>query len=334
MRLARYYSPDGSLRTAATVREGCFALRPDFDLFEVAAGAADGRLLLEDEVRRALTGELVDIDRLNTEHRLSTPLAPPDLSRCLVTGTGLTHRRSADIRDAMATADGASDSSIMYKIGEQGGRPAPGEIGVAPEWFFKGSGHVLVPSGRPVEIEPWAQSTGEEAELAGVYLINSHGVPVRLGFVLANDLSDHRLEERNYLYLAPSKLRPCPIGPELLVGDCPGTIQGTIRIQRGGRAAWEQSFETGDDRMTHSIANLEHHHFKHRQFRTPGQLHIHLFGCPVFSYGDGELLGPGDEMIIHAPDFGAPLRTPLIASETEYEPVKPLSLRATKELTR
>jgi hypothetical protein len=30
--------------------------------------------------------------------------------------------------------------------------------------------------------------------------------------------------------------------------------------------------------MTHSLANLEHHHFKYRPFRRPGDVHVHFFG--------------------------------------------------------
>ena len=49
--------------------------------------------------------------------------------------------------------------------------------------------------------------------------IDRKGHPVRIGFTTANEFSDHVMEKKNYLYLAPSKLRGCAIGPELLIDD-------------------------------------------------------------------------------------------------------------------
>ncbi len=51
----------------------------------------------------------------------------------------------------------------------------------------------------------------------GVYLIDAQGKPRRIGMATGNEFSDHIMERRNYLYLAPSKLRQCSIGPELIV---------------------------------------------------------------------------------------------------------------------
>ena len=63
--------------------------------------------------------------------------------------------------------------------------------------------------------------------------------------------------------------------------------------------------------MSYSIANLEHHHFRHPAFRRPGDLHAHLFGCPVISYGEGIRTQDGDVFEFDVPAFGHPLRSPL-----------------------
>ena len=55
---------------------------------------------------------------------------PDEPARCLVAGTGLTHKKSADNRQAMhAKTAQLSDSMRMYQSGVEGGRPAAGEIG-------------------------------------------------------------------------------------------------------------------------------------------------------------------------------------------------------------
>ena len=36
-----------------------------------------------------------------------------------------------------------TDSMRMFQWGVEGGRPAEGEIGIAPEWFYKGNGSML-----------------------------------------------------------------------------------------------------------------------------------------------------------------------------------------------
>ncbi len=80
----------------------------------------------------------------------------------------------------------------------------------------------------------FALGAGEEPEIAGVYIVDDSGAPWRIGFALANDFSDHITERKNYMYIAHSKLRQCPIGPELLVGELPPDIRGESRLLRGG----------------------------------------------------------------------------------------------------
>jgi len=238
---------------------------------------------------------------------------PNEPASCLVTGTGLTHRKSAENRQAMHTAQtgAVTDSMRMYQWGLKGGRPDHGQIGVAPEWFYKGCGTILHACGESLEVPAFALDGGEEAEVAGVYLIDPAGKPWRVGLTLANEFSDHKMEEKNYLYLAPSKLRTCSIGPELIVNGSFENARGTIRIWRAGAMVWSKAFATGEENMCHTVSNLEHHHFKYAAHRRPGDAHIHFFGADAFSFGDGIELQDGDVMEIELAGFGKPLRNPI-----------------------
>jgi hypothetical protein len=238
---------------------------------------------------------------------------PTEPARCLVTGTGLTHRKSAENRQAMHTAQtGAiTDSMRMYQWGLEGGRPQQGQIGVVPEWFYKGCGTILRAYGEPLEVPGFALDGGDEAEVAGVYVIDPQGKTRRVGLTQANEFSDHKMEEKNYLYLAPSKLRTCSIGPELIVNGEFEDARGTVRILRDGKAVWSKAFATGEANMSHTVANLEHHHFKYPAHRRPGDAHVHFFGADAFSFGEGVQLQDGDVMEIELAGFGKPLKNPI-----------------------
>ena len=280
-----------------------------------AAAFASGTSLAElAEVRRA---EAIDLAQVT----LLTPIDHPDPAHVLVSGTGLTHLGSAEGRDKMhkaaAAGDQLTDSMRMFLMGLEGGKPAEGEAGVQPEWFYKGDGDILVASGQPLALPSFASDGGEEPEIAGVYLIGPAGEPVRLGFVLGNEFSDHVIERQNYLLLAHSKLRQAGLGPELLLGDLPARVTGTSRILRGNTLVWEKPFLSGEANMSHSIANLEHHHFKYAQFRRPGDLQVHFFGTATLSFSDGVTAEHGDVFEIEADAFRLPLRNPLAARADE-----------------
>jgi len=255
-------------------------------------------------------GDTVDLAVVS----LLTAVDHPDPAHLLVSGTGLTHIGSAEGRDRMhsaAAAGTATDSMRMFLMGEEGGKPPPGEAGVQPEWFYKGDGTILVATGEPLTMPSFAEDGGEEPEIAGIYLIGPSGTPLRLGFALGNEFSDHRVERANYLWLAHSKLRQAALGPELLLGELPQDVRGISRIQRDGGVVWERPFRTGEANMTHSLANLEHHHFKYERFRHPGDVHVHFFGTATASFADGFVTEPGDTFEIEADAFRLPLRNPL-----------------------
>ena len=247
---------------------------------------------------------------------LLTPIDHEDPAHLQVTGTGLTHLGSAEGRDRMhkATSAGqATDSMRMFLMGLEGGKPAPGSIGVQPEWFYKGDGTILVATGDPLIQPDFAGDGGEEPEIAGIYLNDANGRPVRLGFALGNEFSDHVIERGNYLWLAHSKLRQAALGPELLLGDLPDDIRGHSRILRDGATLWEKPFLSGEANMSHSIANLQQHHFKYPLFCRAGDVNVHFFGTATLSCADGVQTRAGDVFEIAADAFHLPLRNPLVA---------------------
>lgn len=293
------------------------------------AGFADLRTLAEAAIARGV-GLAAMVDAAGSEAavdpaeelaagRLMAPIDHPDEAHLLLSGTGLTHLGSAEGRDRMhraaAAGDTLTDSMRMFLEGVEGGKPAPGEVGRQPEWFYKGDGTHLVAPGAPLAMPAFAGDGGEEPELAGVYLIGPDGMPRRLGFCLANEFSDHVTERHNYLWLAHSKLRQAALGPELLVGALPADVRGTSRIRRGDAVIWDKPFLSGEANMSHSIANLEHHHFKYPLFRRPGDIHVHFFGTATLSFSEGVRTQPGDVFEIEAAPFALPLRNPLAQAE-------------------
>ena len=214
------------------------------------------------------------------------------------------------------SAEELTDSMKMFRWGLEGGHPLPGAIGDAPEWFFKGTGDILRGHGVPLEVPSYAEDGGEEGEIAGVYLIDSEGHPCRVGLAIGNEFSDHRFEKRNYLNLAGSKVRHCSLGPELVVDANFSKVPGEVTIERAGKPFWSKAICTGETEMCHSLANIEHHHFKFETHRRPGDVHVHFFGAHSLSFGDGIQLVEGDVMAIRFENFGRPLRNPLRVAPT------------------
>ncbi len=202
-------------------------------------------------------------------------------------------------------------------MGLEGGKPALGATGVQPEWFYKGNGAQLAAPGADLVSPSFALDGGEEPELAGVYVIADNGQPFRLGFAVANEFSDHVTERINYLYLAHSKLRPASFGPELRIGMPPEDVRGTSRLLRDDAVVWEKPSSPARPTLSHSFANLEHHHFKYALFRAPGDVHVHMFGTATLSFGDGFRTQAGDVFEIAAEGFGLPLSNRLALAAEE-----------------
>jgi len=322
----------GSTRRVARVDEPSLRLLADTEsVFALAGDAIDARVPLKTLIDRRVTSECLDYDAVysgSSPWRLLVPIDHPEPSRCLISGTGLTHLGSAESRNAM---HGKSDSELtdsmrMFRMGLEGGRPDGGRIGAAPEWFYKGNGTVLRTTGDVLDVPGYAEDGGDEAEVAGVYVVDAEGRPRRIGMAAGNEFSDHKFEKRNYLNLAGSKLRTCGLGPEMVIDPAFDLVPGRVSVERAGQTIWQRAIATGEREMCHTVANIEHHHFKFEAHRRPGDLHVHYYGAHTLSFADGVRLEDGDVMAIQFEGFGRPLRNAVRIAAPVNEPIKVLSI--------
>jgi len=200
--------------------------------------------------------EYDDVYAGRSDWKLLSPIDHPEPSRCFVTGTGLTHKGSADNRQSMHVATASqqnptidsqspapspqspTDSMKMFQIGLEGGGPSPVRSELRRSGL-QGSRHDRSRA-QPASLVPsHGLDGGEEAEIAGVYIIGADGTPHRIGLAQGNEFSDHVMESKNYLYLAPSKLRDCSLGPEIVVEPTFDDVSGQSTIERRGKVIWQ-----------------------------------------------------------------------------------------------
>jgi hypothetical protein len=309
---------NGNVRRLALVEEPNIRLL-DFcsSIYELAHVAIAAGISLSDIAHQRAGKETFPYDPIyggRSDWKLLPAIDHPDEpARCLISGTGLTHLGSARHRQSMHATkeEDLTDSMKMFRLGVEGGRPATGQIGASPEWFYKGTGYILRAHGEPLDIPCYAEDGGEEAEIAGVYVIGSDGQPYRVGLAAGNEFSDHQFEKTNYLNLAGSKLRTCALGPELVVDPQFDSVPVSVLIERDGTALWNKTFRSGQSEMCHSLANIEHHHFKHESHRRRGDVHVHFFGTDCLSFSDNICLQNGDIMQVSVEGYGRPLRNPV-----------------------
>jgi hypothetical protein len=318
MHIVQYTDHDGK-RAVGLLRDGKVTAIAGYQrVTDLAAAAASHGKTIAD-LGATASGLSIAFDHLVQEGRILPPVDHADPSHCLVTGTGLTHLGSAAARDEMhkkaqAATGNETDSIKMFNMGLKGGKPTDGRPGVQPEWFYKGDGSTVVPPYGDLPSPAFAMDGGEEPEIAGIYWIGPNGVPYRLGYALGNEFSDHVMERQNYLYLAHSKLRACSIGPVLRLGPLPIHVEGMSRILRDGKVLWEKPFVSAEANMSHTLENLEYHHFKYELFRKPGDIHIHFFGTATLSVADNVITREGDIFEIESKEFGPALRNRLASA--------------------
>ena len=332
IRLVQIFDPQEGRRVALVQEPKLVLLRDTRSVYDLALAAITTGEKLTNLTLQRLSEETLDYTSVY-EEKSSWRLLPAfdhpenDLN-CMVSGTGLTHKNSALNRQMMhqASTEKPTDSMQMYQWGLEGGQPEPGIIGVQPEWFYKGTGNILKAHGETLEVPAYGNDGGEEPEVAGVYLVDAGGQPWRVGFCTGNEFSDHVMEKKNYLYLAPSKLRNCAIGPELVIDTDFKHIEGSVAILRNDEVIWHKQTKTGGNNMAHSLANLEHHHFKYSGHRIPLQAHIHFFGADAFSFGEQIRLQTGDVMAIQWSGLGRALLNPIniVAEKEELIRIKSL----------
>jgi len=301
-------------RKVALVREPSLVLLDQVSsVYDLATVAIHSGMDMKTTVEKYLSDSILNYDTIydgkDQWALLPSFDCPQNVFSCLVSGTGLTHKNSALNRQIMhqANSENLTDSMKMYQWGVERGQAANGTIGVQPEWFYKGTGAILRAHKETLIVPAYACDGGEEPEVAGVYVIDNNCQPVRIGFTTGNEFSDHIMERKNYLYLAPSKLRNCAVGPELVVDMKFTDIEGTVKVTRDKNELWSATIHTGEKNMAHSLANLEYHHFKYSDHRQPLQAHVHFFGADAFSFGSGIKLETGDEMQVHWNGMGRPL---------------------------
>lgn len=328
LRLLQHRAADGARSVILAEGDAAHVLPGVTTTRELALRAIAEGTTLADAAKACGQGEAIDIAAELAAGRLLAPIDHDDAAHLLLTGTGLTHLGSAEGRDKMHAAatsnEKQTDSMRMFLEGLQGGKPATGEVGQQPEWFYKGDGSLLVGPNDTLTMPSFAQDGGEEPELAGIYIVGDDGTVYRLGLALANEFSDHVTERHNYLWLAHSKLRQAALGPELLLGTPPSHIEGTSKIVRNGETIWEKPFLSGEGNMSHSFDNLEHHHFKYDLFRRPGDVHVHFFGTATLSFSDNVQTEEGDVFEISAAPFTLPVSNPLARAEARTALVKAL----------
>jgi hypothetical protein len=328
MRLAQIIDEAGKRALVVTARGESRLVKGARTTYDLAMQAIASGETFRKLIAARGVGQTVDLAKALKQRRVLNPIDHKDPAHLLVTGTGLTHLGSAEGRDKMHqdAADPAkqTDSMRMFRLGVEGGKPQGATPGVQPEWFYKGDGSTVAQPGGDLASPDFALDGGEEPEIVGVYVVSPEGAPVRVGFALGNEFSDHVTERQNYLYLAHSKLRPSSFGPELLVGDLPLDAQGVSRIIRDKATLWEKPFISGEQNMSHSIANLEAHHFKYDLFRRPGDVHVHFFGTATLSFSEGIKTQKGDVFEIAAEVFGLPLRNRLTIAKAKKARVKAL----------
>lgn len=325
-RLVQIVHPEKGRKIALVNEPFLVLLNEVTSIYQLALAAIDSGQSIHSLLEQNLSSDQLDYDVIyegRSEWKLLPSFDNPDIiSNCLVSGTGLTHHSSAMNRNVMHQSEAGNvltDSMKVYQWGLEGGKPSEGEVGVQPEWFYKGTGAILKAHGESLTVPDFGNDGGEEPEIAGVYLIDRQGQPIRIGFTTGNEFSDHVMEKKNYLYLAPSKLRNCSIGPELVITNDFMDLSGKVTVSRGEKELWSESIKTGEKNMAHTLANLEYHHFKYPDHRQPLQAHVHFYGTGAFSFGAGITLQTGDEMKVQWDGMGRMLINSIEIAENKEE---------------
>jgi hypothetical protein len=147
MNLVQFKDARGDRRVGVPSKDGSELriLNGFSSVYDLAFAALKAGRTLAELAETQLSERTEAYDAVVDERRLLVPLDHPDPSRSWVSLTGLTHLGSAKSRDAMhaklaSDPDQLTDSMKMFRLGYEGGRPAPGKVGAAPEWAFKGDG--------------------------------------------------------------------------------------------------------------------------------------------------------------------------------------------------
>ena len=75
--------------------------------------------------------------------------------------------------------------------------------------------------------------------------------------------------------------------------------------------------------MSHSLKNMEYHHFKYDIHRNPGDIHLHFFGTSQLSFSTRKWkFKPGDSISIYSDQFQGRLENTVEKSSEENFEIK------------
>ena len=216
--------------------------------------------------------------------RSMSPGAP---ERVLVSGTGLTHLGSAKDRQAMHVQTcnrrkPLTDSMRMFEWGIAGGRPKEGEIGVAPEWFYKGHGRCRAGALRAADCARHTPKTAEKRQKspASISSMQRHPIShwhVRGQRILRSQLRAAQLSE-------PCRFQTSPVQhwPRI---RCRRRVP---RDQRRSQHRTQTAIHSGKSRSRRAKKTwrtvwptLSIITSNSRDIACPGHVHVHFFGAPL-----------------------------------------------------
>ena len=226
----------GSERRVALVEEPHLRFLADAtSVYELAQAAMAAGKALTALVAERATGESVDYEpvyRGESPWRLLPPIDHPvEPTRCLVSGTGLTHLGSARDRQAMHTTaqEELTDSMKMFRWGLEG-RPtrARSHRRRRPSGSTRARARSCAPTASRFWCLPTPRTAARRRRSPASIWSTLRAGRAAWAWRSGNEFSDHRFERKNYLNLAGSKLRTCALGPELVVDPTSTSVPGRV----------------------------------------------------------------------------------------------------------
>ena len=167
MRLIQFENTAGERHVGLVDGPLVQVLRDTRNTRELALAAIRAGRSLQEEAALRGTEPGPDYAQLLAQGKVLAPLDHENPAHCLISGTGLTHLGSASARDKMHQQEGVveagmTDTMRIFKWGLEGGKPAAGQVGAQPEWFYKGDGSIVVRPGADFPVPPFAEDAGEE----------------------------------------------------------------------------------------------------------------------------------------------------------------------------
>ena len=265
MRVVQLSHVRGDRRVAVVEAGHLRVLSGPKTVFALATAALEARISLRECAARHLSPS-ASTTTTSTRGSASGAFFPvvdhaDDPARLLVSGTGLTHRRSADQRQSMHAGDARRPTACGCRARRRG-RPAVTRTASAMRRSGSTRGTARSFAGTTTRSRSRARRgrRGRARDRRGVSR-GRVGVPGGSAWPSGTS-SPTRARRPKLLYLAASKLRESRGRPELVLDPDFSDVAGEVAIERDGRVLWSRAIRTGEAAMCHSLENMEHHHFK------------------------------------------------------------------------